>query len=100
MNNGLAWELEWIDQHPECYEGPLHREAVKRNITARYLMNRLIQGEVFYKPVPETRYQYLGLSLGAGSRREERLFVYWNAETNQLHHRDRDDYKMRMERCK
>lgn len=96
MSKSMQWELDWIDANPERYEGPWHRELVKRNIKARYLANQLVKGEVVYSPQPDKRYKYLGLSLGAGTRREERLFIYWNPVNGQLYHREREDFKMRM----
>ena len=35
----LEAEKAWIDAHPEFYEGPMHQEAVKRNIEKRYAIN-------------------------------------------------------------
>lgn len=100
MSKSLQWELDWIDAHPECYEGPLHRELVKRNITARYLANQLIKGEVAYTLNPEKRYKYLGISHGAGVRGNERLFVYWDHSKGQLFHREREDFNQRMRQCR
>lgn len=39
--SALQWELDWIDKHLHLYEGPLHAEAVKRNIEKRYKINEL-----------------------------------------------------------
>lgn len=100
MSNALQWELDWVDTNPDRYEGPLHRECVKRNIKARYAANQLFKGEVVYALRPETRYKYLGQSMGAGWRRDERLFVYWDAEKGQLFHREREDFKEQMVHCK
>lgn len=32
----LEWELNWVVEHPERYEGPLHQRAVCENIKKRY----------------------------------------------------------------
>lgn len=93
--NALEWELNWIDNNPDRYEGPLHREAVKRFITERYEQKGLIKGDVVYLKKGMV-YKYLGQSLGAGWRRDERLFVYWDADKNQLFHRERDDFNEAM----
>lgn len=37
----LEWELNWIDNNPQRYEGPMHIEAVKRFITERYRFNAI-----------------------------------------------------------
>lgn len=91
----LEWELQWIDGHPEYYEGPMHRAAVKRFITSRYENNQLIKGNVEYTGNGKV-YKYLGQSIGAGWRNGERLFAYFDPESGQLFHRERDDFKNRM----
>ncbi len=39
MNNQLQWEIDWINSHPEGYDGPMHQKAVIGNITKRYNAN-------------------------------------------------------------
>lgn len=39
----LDWELKWIDDNPERYEGPYHQLAVKNNIIRRYWLDELKQ---------------------------------------------------------
>lgn len=95
MSKSLEWELQWIDDHPEFYEGPMHREAVKRFITTRYNDSKLIKGVVRYVETNKT-YQYLGQSIGAGWRRDERLFVYRDDKSGQIFHREPKDFKERM----
>lgn len=102
MNLPLACtsELEWVDRNPQYYEGPLHRECVKRNIVQRYLQNQIVKGTVLYVKNPEKPYQYLGQSIGAGWSNGERLWIYRDPKTGQLFHRVRDDFKNRMEHVK
>jgi hypothetical protein len=35
----LEAEKAWIDNNPKFYDGPMHQEAVKRNIEKRYAIN-------------------------------------------------------------
>lgn len=95
-HKSLVWELQWISNNPEWYEGPWHRLAVARNIVTRYYKNRLVKQDVIYKPRPEKRYKFLGISHGAGWCQGERKPVYWDPESGQLFHREPDDYKERM----
>lgn len=32
----LQWELDWIKQHSDLYEGPMHIKAVSNNIIKHY----------------------------------------------------------------
>jgi len=36
MNDLLQWEIDWINAHPEHYEGPMHMKAVIGNVTKMY----------------------------------------------------------------
>lgn len=38
MNELCQWEINWINSHPERYEGPLHQKAVIRLITNKYAL--------------------------------------------------------------
>lgn len=97
MSKALEWELQWIDDNAHRYEGPYHIAAVKRFITERYLKNTIVKGTVRYigngKP-----YQNLGMSIGAGWRHDERLFVYRDADTGAIFHREREDFEERMKK--
>jgi len=41
MNDLLQWEIDWINAHPELYEGPWHRKAVIGNITKMYQLREV-----------------------------------------------------------
>lgn len=41
MNKQLEWEIKWINNHPELYEGEYHQKAVINNITNRYRKNEV-----------------------------------------------------------
>uniref|UniRef100_A0AB39CCB5 Uncharacterized protein n=1 Tax=Pseudomonas phage RVTF4 TaxID=3236931 RepID=A0AB39CCB5_9VIRU len=92
----LHWELEWVREHTERYEGHWHQLAVCRNIVTRYFKNKLVKQDVFYKPRPEKIYKFLGVSHGAGWCQGERKYVYWDPIHGQLFHREPADYRDRM----
>lgn len=100
MSRALQWELDWVDANPDRYEGPWHRELVKRSITARYLRNALVKRDVAYTGDPETIYKYLGTSKGAGTSKGEILEVYWCFANNQLYHRTPGDFRDRIQDAK
>jgi len=41
MNELLQWEIDWINAHPERYEGTMHRKAVIGNITKMYQLREV-----------------------------------------------------------
>ena len=97
MSNALKWELQWIDANAHRYEGPMHLTAVKRFITERYLNNAIVKGTVRYIGNGKS-YQYLGISKGAGFRRNEFLHVYRDADTCELYHREPKDFEERIKK--